>query len=1029
MTMIKNVEHEEAAPPEDDWYRTLFSAMDQGFCIIEKVHTVAGEPSDYRYIAANPAFERHTGLRDPIGKTILQLVPSAELSIMDRYDRVVRTGKPERFEDFVSALDLWMEAEAFPTRKPSQIAVLFSNVTRRKRAEMALRANEERQAFLLKLSDALRSVDDAVEIPAQACRILGEHLGTDRAYYVEIDDARGLAIVHRDYVRGNAPSLEGSHPLASFSAVLEPQRRGLPFVCGDVAEDPRISDLDRAAYLERALKSFLSVPLIKAGVLVATMSVTGDRPRIWTAREIAIQKDVAERTWDAVERAGAEKAVRESRDELERQSRIFNATLSTITDFAYLFDREGRFLFANQPLLDLWGLSLDDAVGKNFHDLKYPDDLAERLQGQIREVIATARPLKDETPYTSPTGAGGYYEYIFTPLLGADGSVVNVVGSTRDVTEHKLVEAALQETERRLESQLSDAERLQRISTELVGEQSPGALYGQILDAARVIMRSDAASIQVLDPDQDELTLLAWNNFDPDSAAYWARVKAGATSSCGKALATGNRVVVPDVEACDFMAGTRDLDHYRRLNLRSTQSTPLLSRNGRAVGMISTLWREVHEPQERDFRLFDILVRQAADLVERTKADAILRANEERQAFLLELSDALRPLVDPVEIQWHACRILGEHLRVDRTYFAEFDYGRESVVIARDYLRADALSLAGDHPLSIFAPLMETLRAGCPLVSGDVLTDPLLSEADLPTYAALMIKAVICVPILKAGELVATLAVTRAEPRVWMANEIALLGEAAERTWAAVERARVEVALRESEASLQKRVTEATAELRALSRRLLTVHEEERRHLARELHDEVGQMLTGLQIQLRVAERTVPQPETGALAEAAHIVRELTAHVSDLSGNLRPSALDTLGLLPALIWHVERYHTQTEIQVELRHDGVDRRFPPAFETAAYRVIQEALTNIARHSGATRATVQLLADPDLLTIVIRDNGKGFNPERSGHSGGLLGMRERIELLDGRFSIDASRGSGTVITAELPIPDSNDQGTFP
>jgi PAS domain S-box-containing protein len=133
---------------------------------------------------------------------------------------------------------------------------------------------------------------------------------------------------------------------------------------------------------------------------------------------------------------------------LEHQWRIFDTTLSSITDFAYTFDRDGRFVYANQPLLDLWGLTLEEAVGKNFFDLKYPDELAARLQRQIQEVFDTGRKLADETQYTSPTGAVGYYEYILCPVFDIDGAVALVAGSTRDVSERKRTEAALIKSEK-----------------------------------------------------------------------------------------------------------------------------------------------------------------------------------------------------------------------------------------------------------------------------------------------------------------------------------------------------------------------------------------------------------------------------------------------------------------------------------------------------------------------------------------------------------------------------------------------------
>jgi PAS domain S-box-containing protein len=152
---------------------------------------------------------------------------------------------------------------------------------------------------------------------------------------------------------------------------------------------------------------------------------------------------------DITDRKASERKADDLRFRLDRQSRIFDITLSSISDFAYIFDRQGRFSFVNQALLDLWGLKLQDAIGKNFHDLKYPPDLAKRLQKQIQQVFDTKQGLTDETPYTSPTGAGGYYEYIFRPVFDRGGNVEVVAGSTRDITHRKKTEEDLRQSQER----------------------------------------------------------------------------------------------------------------------------------------------------------------------------------------------------------------------------------------------------------------------------------------------------------------------------------------------------------------------------------------------------------------------------------------------------------------------------------------------------------------------------------------------------------------------------------------------------
>jgi PAS domain S-box-containing protein len=168
---------------------------------------------------------------------------------------------------------------------------------------------------------------------------------------------------------------------------------------------------------------------------------------------------------DITELKPAEQKTDELRFRLEQQARILDITLSSISDFAYIFDREGRFIFVNQALLKLWGLKLEDAVGKNFYDLKYPDELAARLQQQIQTVFETSEGLTDETEYTSPTGVVGYYEYIFRPVFDREGRVELVAGSTRNITERKRTEADLRQSQERLREMAESLESQVQVRT------------------------------------------------------------------------------------------------------------------------------------------------------------------------------------------------------------------------------------------------------------------------------------------------------------------------------------------------------------------------------------------------------------------------------------------------------------------------------------------------------------------------------------------------------------------------------------
>lgn len=184
--------------------------------------------------------------------------------------------------------------------------------------------------------------------------------------------------------------------------------------------------------------------------------------------------------------------------------------------------------------------------------------------------------------------------------------------------------------------ELSEIGVLQSISSELIDAHRIEVLYERIVDAATRIMHSDYASMQMLYPERGtggELRLLAFRGFNPEAAKFWEWVRADSKSTCGLALLTGRRAVAPDISSCEFMADSDDQQIYLQTGIHACQTTPLIARDGTVVGMISTHWRTPHLPSDRDFRLFDILVRQAADLIERTRREqqAQERAREQEE--------------------------------------------------------------------------------------------------------------------------------------------------------------------------------------------------------------------------------------------------------------------------------------------------------------------------------------------------------------------------------------------------------------
>jgi signal transduction histidine kinase len=230
--------------------------------------------------------------------------------------------------------------------------------------------------------------------------------------------------------------------------------------------------------------------------------------------------------------------------------------------------------------------------------------------------------------------------------------------------------------------------------------------------------------------------------------------------------------------------------------------------------------------------------------------------------------------------------------------------------------------------------------------------------------------------------------------------------------------------LQQSERALKNQ----TERLQVLSHKLLDIQENERRAIARELHDEIGQALTGLKLSLEMADRLPQEPTGESLRGALSLANDLISRVRKLSLDLRPTALDDLGLLPALLWHFERYTKQTGVRVDFRHQGLEgRRFERDIETAACRIIQEALTNVARHAHTKLVEVRVWVDEVSLNLRVEDNGVGFDAQAlvGASSSGLLGMEERASILGGSLTIDTQPGRGTHLVAELPLLGANNR----
>jgi two-component system sensor histidine kinase UhpB len=235
---------------------------------------------------------------------------------------------------------------------------------------------------------------------------------------------------------------------------------------------------------------------------------------------------------------------------------------------------------------------------------------------------------------------------------------------------------------------------------------------------------------------------------------------------------------------------------------------------------------------------------------------------------------------------------------------------------------------------------------------------------------------------------------------------------------------------------LLEAVREQREQLRALNNRLTAVQEEKQKQLARELHDELGQALTAISMNLTAIEEELPadcEPNIGKRLQDAILLTDQTLEqVRKLSLDLRPLMLDELGLVPALRSYVKQYARRVDTKINFECVGLEQRLSSDIETALFRIVQEALTNVARHANASQIHLHLRRKASSIITVIEDDGQGFDVadevnrsrEVLGGGTGILGMRERVALLGGYFNIQSTPGQGTALSIEIPYEYKNE-----
>jgi len=604
----------------------------------------------------------------------------------------------------------------------------------------------------------------------------------------------------------------------------------------------------------------------------------------------------------------------------------------------------------------------------------------------------------------------------------------------KDKEELKSVQANL---DKRMADELADSKLLQQVSGKLIEEENVERLYGQIIDTAKAVMHSDAVSMQVYSSEKRALNLLAWKGFHPYSAKYWEWVKMIDGSICAIAMTEHKRIIVQDIEACDFLLGTEDLLSYRLSGIRSVQSTPLISRSGELLGMISNHWKKVHQPSERDFALLDVINRQAADLLERVRAQTALREkkswlNGQKEAFQaamsgLPLTVSLKALVDTVVAQTNGAA---------RAAFYQVPPGSAGlyhiVGMSDEYARDISGFKVGPESLACGLAMYK----GEPVISPDIEEDPRW-EPLRPLARKYNCRACWSFPVrTKDGPIVGTLGIYFSEPRKPLKKELELAGILAHaaaiiisRDQELMERTQAEEALRENEKKLKMLV-----------------------HLRDEFignaSHELNTPLTSMMIYTQILEQHFQKIENTAHGKMIQKLRQQVERLHLLIRDMLDTTRLAEGKMVMVLSHFDLTRLIQEKAEEMQQDTKNHKIVlqlnyngeiAADEERIGQVITNLISNAIKYSPlGGEIVLSSEIKGNFVKVCVTDYGIGIPAEafdriferfyrvQSNEAGTFPGMgiglaicKYIIDMHQGKIAVESKEGIGSTLSFTLPI----------
>ena len=625
--------------------------------------------------------------------------------------------------------DDWIDVTAYPAdgEDGGGVHLVYRDVTERVQ-------RERREQFLAELAERARTLTDPEAVIADAVNSVGQFLKLARCTFVDIDLDADNCTIHLDYCANDSvASIAGVLPWSAFGPSLSRElEAGRVVAVDDVHSDPANVPPEYAvAYDAIGVRAHITAPAVYSARLVSVISAHSTTPRHWKPEEIELMRTVIERTWLTVEVGNQQRALREAEHrEKARLNEMFThvpAFIAVLRGVNHVYEMVNPLYYQVIGHRELLGKPIAEAL---------PEIIEQGFVAILDHVYATGEPFVGRNVRVllqmEPNGplSECFLDFSYHPLRGADGAVSGILTHGTDVTELKRLEDERQQGEERFRSLVEATSHIiwnTFASGDFVTEQFPWAAY----TGQTFAQYRGNGWLQAIHPDDQAITTRKWSEALQSRTLYQVE----------------HRLRRHDGE-------------YRHFSVRAV---PVLEKDGSVRE-----WVGVHN-----------------DISEQREAEA-------RERFLLDLTAQMRALLDPDEVLYETAKAVGEYLSAHRCLYVEVDADTDTLTIHRDFVAEGITSMAGVHPLSDFgSPIVASLSTGNVAAINDTETDPRFNPENRATFRASHFRAFLAVPLHRAGQWVAVLAVHSSKPRLWRQDEGELLTAVAERTWLAVENARL----------------------------------------------------------------------------------------------------------------------------------------------------------------------------------------------------------------------------------------------